>query len=312
MHQHGTPAVGARRMAIATGLTLAFVAFEAIAGIRAHSLALLSDAGHNFADASALAFSWYAIVVARRHATPTMTFGYHRVGVLAALANAASLVVIGILIFWEAYQRLRHPGDVDPAIMIGVAVIAIVLNAAIAVSLRAGAHDLNIRSAYVHMAGDALAAAGVVIGGVVVWRTHSLRADPLVSIVIGGLILLSSWDILRESVNVLMEAVPAHLDLDAVAGALRTLPDVIDVHHLHAWTISSGFLACSCHIVPRGASMAESQRLLTDAHRLLAARFHVDHSTIQIETSCPEASDNCAGPTNRGATHAHGDDHAAH
>ena len=289
-------AIGPGKMAAATAVTLAFVVVEIVAGIRSHSLALLSDAGHNVADASALALSWYAIVVARRRATAAMTFGYHRVGVLAAFANAASLVAIAGLIFWEAYERLRRPGDVDAAIMIAVAAVAIVMNVAIALSLRSGSDDLNVRSAYVHMAGDALAAAGVVAGGALVWKTHSPRVDPLVSIAIGGLIVWSSWDILRESVNVLMEGTPADLDLEAVEAALRQLPGVADVHHLHAWTISSGFVACSCHIVPRSASMNAAQRVLADAQRLLAARFDVRHATIQMETACPPGSENCSDP----------------
>ena len=282
---HSAEGIGSGRMATATGLTLLFVAGEAFAGWRAHSLALMSDAGHNFADAAALAFSWYAIVVARRAATTTMSFGYHRVGVLAALANAASLVVIGLLIFWEAFRRFQHPEPVDAAVMVGVASVAVVLNAAISWSLHGGKHDLNIRSAYMHMLGDALSAGGVVVAGVAAWRTGSQLMDPLVSLVIGALILWSSWSILQESVNVLLEGVPGDIDLPAVETALRRLPNVRDVHHLHAWTISSGFLACSCHIVPDVASMEGGDQLLKEAERLLASRFNFRHTTIQLETT---------------------------
>src|SRR5205085_11025037 len=183
----------------------------------AHSLALGSDPGHTFADPLALVLSWYGIWIARKPSTRQRTFGYHRVGIFAALVNAVSLVVIALLIFWEATDRLGHPQPVHSTPMIVVALIAIVMNTSISLWLRReAAHDLNVRSAYVHMLGDAISAAGVVIAGIVVALTGSYIADTLVSIVIGGLILWSSWGILKESISVLLEGIPAGITMTKV------------------------------------------------------------------------------------------------
>jgi cobalt-zinc-cadmium efflux system protein len=214
-----------------------------------------------------------------------MTFGYHRVGVLAALVNAASLVVIALIIFWEAISRVRQPERVDGAVMIAVAAVAVILNTAISLSLRKGRDDLNVRSAYLHMLGDAISAGGVVLAGLIVWVTGAHQADPIVSILIGLLILWSSWDILRESVTVLLEGVPGDVDVAAVESAIRAVPNVGDVHHIHAWTISSGFLACSCHVVPTVAGVEAQQRILDQVQRMLERQFDFHHTTIQVETT---------------------------
>ena len=281
-HHHG-PAPG-RSLAVSAGLTLAFVAGEAVAGYLANSLALLADAGHNFADALALLFSWYGVRAARRPADARRTFGSHRVGVLAALANAASLVVLALLVFWEAAQRLRAPEPVASGPMIGVALVAVVLNGLITFWLHGEAkHDLNVRSAYLHMLGDALSALGVVAAGAVVALTGWAAADPAVSLLIGGLILWSSWGILNESVNVLLEAVPAGLDLAELERAVKEIPGVLGVHDLHVWTIASGMVACSCHLVVAEQSVREGQQVLRAAAGLLRERFHVSHTTIQVE-----------------------------
>src|SRR6267154_5607070 len=205
-HDHGSILTG-RRLSLSIFITLTFVLLEAITGYFAHSLSLVSDAGHNFADALALILSWYGIWMARKPSTQQRTFGYHRVGIFAALVNAVSLVVIALLIFWEAADRLGHPQPVHSTPMIIVALIAIAMNTSISLWLRREAqHDLNVRSAYVHMVGDAISAAGVVVAGIVVAFTGTSFADPIVSILIGLLILWSSWGILRESVNVLLES----------------------------------------------------------------------------------------------------------
>src|SRR5437660_7638574 len=203
-HHHHHGAMTGRRMVFSIGLTVAFVLVETAAGFFSHSLALLSDAGHNFADALALLLAWYALGAARRPANASRTFGYHRVGILAALANAVTLVVIALLIFWEAFQRLRAPAPVQSGLMIGVALAALLMNTVISLWLRGEAkHDLNVRSAYLHMVGDALSSLGVVVAGIVVAVTGSAAADPAVSLLIGALILWSSGSILTEAVNVL-------------------------------------------------------------------------------------------------------------
>jgi cobalt-zinc-cadmium efflux system protein len=285
-HAHPGPhgAGTGRRLGLSAALTLAFVAAEAAAGWYANSLALLSDAGHNLADALALLLSWYAVRAARRPADARRTFGSHRVGILAALANAVSLVVMALWIFWEAAQRLRSPEPVQGGLMIGVALAAVVLNGVISLWLRREAeHDLNVRSAYLHMLGDALSALGVAAAGVVVALTGRAAADPVVSVLIGVLILGTSWGVLRESVDVLLEAAPAGLDMAALARAVRDVPGVLGLHDLHVWTVASGIVACSCHVVVAEQSVREGQQVLRAVTALLRGRFGVTHTTVQVE-----------------------------
>src|SRR2546425_2580734 len=244
-HDHGEALTG-RRLVLSIFLTLAFLAGEAITGYFAHSLSLLSDAGHNFADALALILSWYGIRIARRPSTAQRTFGYHRVGILAALVNAVSLVVVALLIFWEAIDRFRHPQPVQSTPMILVALIAVVMNSAISLWLKGAAkHDLNVRSAYLHMVGDAVSAAGVVAAGIVIGLTGAYIADATVSILIGMLILWSSWGILKESVNVLLEGIPKGVDMVKVEETIGSVHGVLAVHDLHVWTVGAGMICCS-------------------------------------------------------------------
>ena len=284
-HDHSSHAAqGGPRLGLSIALTLAFAAGEAFAGLSAHSLALVSDAGHNLSDALALIFSWFALRISRRPADHKQTFGYRRAGILAALANSVSLVVIALYIFWEAAKRLRSPEPVQSVPMIVVALVAIVLNGIISYWLRAHAKDdLNVRSAYLHMLGDAVSALGVVAAGIVVALTGATLADPIVSILIGLLILWSSWDVLAESLNVLMEGVPRGLDLGEIEGAICGVSDVDGVHHLHVWTIASGLVACSCHIVVTERSVRSGEQVLAAVAAMLEQRFHIHHTTIQVE-----------------------------
>jgi cobalt-zinc-cadmium efflux system protein len=287
-HGHPVPATG-HRLGLSIGLTLAFVLGEAIAGYRAQSLALISDAGHNLADALALVFSWSAIRLARRPADARLTYGYHRAGILAALANALSLVVVAFFIFWEAIERLMVPRPVEPGPMIVVALLAVVLNTIISVWLRGEArHDLNIRGAYLHMIGDAVSALGVVVAGILVALTGNPLADPIVSMIIGLLILVSSWGLLNESVNVLLEGVPKGLDMAALEQAVVEVPGVLGTHDLHVWTVGSGIVACSCHIVVTEQTVSSGQQVLRTVAEVLRERFRVAHTTIQVEV------ENCA------------------
>jgi cobalt-zinc-cadmium efflux system protein len=281
-----------RRMAAAVGLTLAFVTLEAVAGWLGRSLALLSDAGHNLADAAALGFSWYALRIAARPSHHGMTFGYHRVGVLAALVNSVSLVVIAVLIGWEAFGRIRHPEPASGGVMIAVASAAIVVNVVISFWLRRGAaHDINVRSAYLHMVGDAVSALGVVVAGVLVATTHSLMADPVVSLLIASLILYSSYGVLRESATVLLEGTPAGVDMPAVIGAIKSVAGVIDVHDLHVWMVGPGVVACSFHIIVAEQSIREGQQVLRAVVQDVEHRFNITHTTVQVEVEGCEATD---------------------
>jgi cobalt-zinc-cadmium efflux system protein len=284
-------------MAAAVGVTLAFVIAEALAGWFGRSLALLSDAGHNLADAAALGFSWYALVVARRKSHHGMTFGYHRVGVFAALINAVSLVVIAVVIGWEAVSRIRQPEAASGPLMIGVALAAIVVNLAIGSWLHRGAqHDMNVRSAYLHMIGDAVSAAGVVVAGVLVVWTGTLWADPIVSILIAGLILASSYGVLRASATVLLEGTPVGLDMPDVIATIKGVTGVIDVHDLHVWMVGPGVVACSCHIVVAEQSVREGQQVLRALVHEVKHRFHITHTTVQVEVEGCEANDMyCSG-----------------
>ena len=290
-HGHGVGTTG-RRLILSIIVTAAFVIGETIAGYFAHSLALLSDAGHNFSDALALVLSWYGIWMAQKPSTAKRTFGHHRVGILAALVNSVSLVVIALLIFWEAISRLRHPEPVHSTPMIIVALVAVLMNTLISLWLRNAARkDLNVRSAYLHMLGDAISAAGVVAAGVVVAFTGASIADPLVSILIGLLILWSSWTILKESVNVLLEAIPEGLNMEAVEQAISGVAGVEAVHDLHVWTVGSGIIACSCHITVEEQSVRSGQNVLRAVAEELEHDFGITHTTIQVEAEGCEEND---------------------
>jgi cobalt-zinc-cadmium efflux system protein len=292
-HSHDSSAMlTGRRLSLSIFVTLVFVLGEASAGYFSHSLALVSDAGHNFADALALVFSWYAIWIARRPSTAQRTFGYHRVGILAALINAVSLVVIALLIFWEAINLLRHPKPVHTIPMIVVALIAILINSTISLWLRSAAKkDLNLRSAYLHMLGDAISAAGVVAAGVVIALTGASIADPVVSILIGILILWSSWGILKESVNVLLEAIPEGMNMANVEETIGGVHGVLAVHDLHVWTIGSGMICCSCHIMVNEQSVRSGENVLREVTEELQHHFGIAHTTIQVEVEGCDPND---------------------
>ena len=290
-HDHGSTPTG-QRLALSTVITLAFVLAEATAGYFSHSLALMSDAGHNFADALALIIAWYGVWIAQKPSTARRTFGYHRVGTLAALVNSVSLVLIALLVFWEALERLRKPATVHSTPMIVVAAIAILMNTVISLWLRRDAKkDLNVRSAYVHMLGDAVSAAGVVVAGFVVAFTGASIADPLVSILIGILILWSSWGILKESVNVLLEAIPAGMNIAEVEQTIARVRGVLAVHDLHVWTIGSGMICCSCHVMVNEQSVRGGENVLRSVNEKLKHDFGIDHTTIQVEVEGCDPND---------------------
>jgi len=295
-HAHDAPQVSAATLGGAVALTLAFVLAEAIGGWWGNSLALLSDAGHNLADAATLGLSWYALWMAGKPSHERMTFGYHRVGVFAALINAVSLVLIALFIGWEGIERLRHPEPASGVLMIVLATVAIIVNLAISSRLHQGAkHDINVRSAYVHMIGDAVSAFGVVMAGIIIATTQWLLADPIVSLVIAALILYSSYGVLSESATVLLEGTPAGTDMPAVIDALKNVAGVLDVHDLHVWMVGPGVVACSCHIVVAEQSVREGQQVLRAVVRDIEQRFHITHTTVQVEVEGCDATDMYCG-----------------
>ncbi|BAS26571.1 cation diffusion facilitator family transporter [Limnochorda pilosa] len=283
-HVHGAGDHRNRRaLRWSLGITLAFLVLEAVGGWLANSLALLSDAGHMASDAAALGLSLFAFWFARRPAPAEKTYGYRRTEVLAALANAAGLLVISGLILHEAYRRLLEPPQVAGPLMLAVAVAGLAANLASAWMLHGGdwRENLNLRGAFLHVLGDLAGSVGAIGAAVIISFTGWNVVDPLVSGLIALLIVVSGWRLLRESLNVLMEGAPPNLSYQAVEQALCAQPGVAGVHDLHIWTITSGFPALSCHVVL--AREAAPQALLERLRGMLRDRFGLDHVTIQVE-----------------------------
>jgi cobalt-zinc-cadmium efflux system protein len=283
---HSHAATGAK-LRMALGLTAIILAVEIAAGIASHSLALLSDAGHVFTDLAALGLAWYATVQARRPADESKTFGYHRTGILAAMVNAATLLVIVLVIVFEAIQRFQHPQDVTPALMFAAAVVGIVINLYIGFSLHGeGGDNLNLRAAVLHVFGDVGAGVGVILGGIVILLTGWYAADAVVSLLIAALIARGAWDILRETIDILMEATPRDLD---VARMVRDMTDelgVRDVHDLHVWSISGGMRVLSAHVQMDDGPLSECESHLEAVNHMLRDRYDIHHTTLQIESGC--------------------------
>jgi cobalt-zinc-cadmium efflux system protein len=291
-HNHRNPpdllADGARstvvRLAAALITTLAFVVFEALAGIYANSLALLTDAAHNLTDVAALALSWYALRASTRPASPSKTYGYHRAGILAALVNSSTLGIIALGVFYQAYRRIVTPVAVEEDVLIGVAVIAFLVNAGTAWLVRPGSgRDLNLRSAFVHLAGDTLSTVGAVVAGVLIKVTGWEILDPIVSILIAGLILWNAWVILRETVEILLEGAPRGLDVGALASDILRTKGVLGVHDLHVWSIAADRRAISAHILIEDAPLGQTGDILRRLNELLFHDYGIVHSTLQLE-----------------------------
>jgi cobalt-zinc-cadmium efflux system protein len=289
-HAHSHASSGdrgiARSLTIALAITVVLLVGELAGGLMANSLALLADAGHVFTDAGALILSLFVTWLARQPGKPGKTYGYLRWEILAALFNAASLLVISVWIVVEALMRFRHPEPVVGSLMLWVAVGGLVANA-VAVKVLHGSHthNLNVRAAYLHILGDMLASAGTVIAAIVVRYAGWMGADPAASLVTTLLIIVGAWRLLRESVDVLLEAAPAHIALDAVRGAIASVDGVESVHDLHVWTVTSGVVAMSAHVVVREPE--QHQDVLEQALELLR-KMDIHHATLQLERSTIE------------------------
>jgi len=263
------------------GLTAVFMVAEVVGGILSGSLALLADAGHMLTDVAALVLSLFAMQLARTPPTTKRTFGYVRLEILAALVNGAALLVISGFILLEAWQRLREPIEIDGVVMLSVAAVGLVVNIIGASLLHAHAHDnLNMRGAYLHVLGDLLGSVGAIGAGAVVLLTGWAPIDPLVSAGIAALILYSAWNLVREATDVLLESVPGHVDMDAILDDLAGIPGLGDVHDVHVWTLTSGFVALSAHGVIDDP--AEHTRIL-DAVKERMRAHGIEHVTFQIE-----------------------------
>ena len=284
-HHHGAASSRvSRKLIVATIVTTLFVAFELAVGFVSGSLALLGDALHNFTDALALALALFAVTLERRPPTAAKSFGYQRAGVLAAFINAATLVALTLFFFVEAISRFRHPRPVDSTAMLITAAVALLMNGAITAWLHEdGRHDINIRGAVLHMLGDAISSAGIIVAALVIRATGASVWDPAISVFIGALILWSSWGILRETMNLLLEGTPSGIDPDAVTRAIDGIDGVNGVHHLHIWALAPSRPALSCHIMVGDVPLKTTGALLAQITELLAHDYAIAHTTVQFE-----------------------------
>jgi cobalt-zinc-cadmium efflux system protein len=265
-------------------LTGAVLVFEAIGGVLSGSLALISDAGHMLTDLLALVLSLMAVRIAALPATPAKTWGYHRLEILTALLNGALLLCLSSWLLYRAFRRLLEPVPVEGTLMTGVAVAGLLANlVSVAVLSRAG-HSLNLKAARMHVIGDALSSLGVVVAGVVIAFTGWHRIDPVVAAVIAVVIIAGAVRLVREAVDVLLEATPAGIDLDAVGGAIGAIPGVVEVHDLHVWSITTGLPALSGHVRVADPDRRDPDELLNRIKRVLRDRFGIVHTTIQVES----------------------------
>jgi cobalt-zinc-cadmium efflux system protein len=283
VHSHSEARNPAGVLRFALLLTLGYIVLTVVAGIRAHSLALLSEAGHNVSDFLALALSLGAVYLQARPPNPHKTFGYQRAGVLAAFVNAAALVIIAGLIFYEAWQRLVNPEPVRAPLMIVVAAVGVAMNGAIAFLLHRSGNDVNIRSALLHMLGDTFSTAAVILGGWAILATGKSWIDPALSFGIGVLILWSSFGIIRETLNILLEGTPRGMKVERVAEEVLKIDGVREVHDLHIWSLGSDSHALSCHIRIEDIPPSVSERILREVQQRLRQQFRIQHTTIQFE-----------------------------
>lgn len=293
VHGAGSPT---RVLKISLAVTLAYIVLLVIAGIRAHSLALLSEAGHNLSDFLALLLSLVAVYFQARPANSSKTYGYQRAGVLAALVNAGSLVVVSFLIFYEALRRLQHPEHVEASVMMWVAAAGVAMNGAIALLLFRSGGDVNIRSALLHEVGDTVSTAAVIVGGWAILASGNYWIDSALSLGIGVLILWSGFGIVRETLNILLEGTPRGMKLEKIASTIRGVEGVNDVHDLHVWSIGSETHALSCHISIADIPPSVSERILRDVKERLLRDFRIDHTTIQFEHVICEVAHGCVIP----------------
>ena len=290
-HHHHTPTdphagshQARKRLVISLIITLSFVLIEAAAGYFSNSLALLSDAGHNLTDAITLGLSWFAMKISLRPANSQKTFGYHRAGILIAVVNASTLFFIAVSILHEAYDRFTNPQVVNAPILIWVGLLALLVNAVTAGIIWRDSHnDLNIRSAFVHLMGDVFSTIGAVAAGILIFFTGWSWLDPLVSVFIAGLIIYNTWGVLREGVNILLESTPSDVNLDQMITDLLSIKGVVGIHDLHVWSINKDLRTLSAHVETFDQPISEGDQIKKDVRTLLFDRYHIKHSTLQLE-----------------------------
>ena len=311
MHMVASPNGKMQRvLQVSMVLTLAYVGATLYFGLRAHSLALISEAGHNVSDLLAIALSFVAVYFQARPATDQKTFGYQRAGVLAAFVNAVTLVVLSAWIAIEAIHRIAAPIQVQPRLMMYVAAAGVLMNGTVATLLWRFSRDVNIRSVFLHMLGDTLSTAAVIAGGAAILFSGLPWIDPVLSIIIAGMILWSSVGIIRETLNILLEGTPRNLQLGEVREAMAAVAGVLDVHDLHIWSLGSNSHALSCHVLIEDMPPSRSDHILHKVNHVLGDRFHVHHTTVQFEhMSCAISGTGCVIPVD-GHLHDHAHHHA--
>jgi len=273
-----------QRLSLSLFLTLAFVMLEAGAGIFANSLALLTDAAHNLTDVIALGLTWFAIRITAQPANAQKTYGYHRAGILVALLNSTTLALISLGIFYEAYRRFKSPPDVQSNILIGVGLIAVMINLVTALLVHRGSeHDLNLRSAFVHLMGDVLSTVGAVIAGVIIYFTDANWLDPLVSVLIGFLILYNAWGILRDAVDILLEATPRDVNLKNMVDDIIQVDGVLGIHDIHVWSLTQSLRTMSAHILTDDRHISAGAPIQRQIGEILQHRYNIVHATLQLE-----------------------------
>ena len=272
------------RLSLSLWITLAFVLVEAAAGLFANSLALLTDAAHNLTDVLALGLSWYAVWLSSRPATNRRTYGNHRAGILVALFNSTTLVLISFGIFYEAYRRFMAPPDVRSEVLIGVGLIAILVNLVTALLIRRGSEgDLNLRSAFTHLMGDVMSTIGAVIAGVIIYFTNANWLDPFVSVLIGFIIIYNAWGILRETVEILLESTPRDLDMQSMVDEIKSIDGVLGVHDLHVWSLTKNLRTMSAHVLTENLSISDGAEIQSNINEMLSRRYNISHATLQLE-----------------------------
>lgn len=307
-HEHGhdhdsdhglrhVPAGGKQDLLIALAITLLMMVAEVIGGLLSNSLALLSDAGHMLTDNLALLLSFFAMTFASMPATERQTFGFYRLEILAAFVNGIVLVLISLYIMYQAYLRMVHPQPVQGMLMLVVAIIGLIANIIGALFLFKHSHSsLNIRGAYLHIIGDALSSVAVVIGGVIILYTGWYLIDPILSIMISLVIIYGAWSLVKESVNILLESAPAHINIDTIAVEIAKIKGVREAYHIHLWTITSGVYALSAHVLIDDRLVSSSRELNDRIRTLLSEKFKVIHSTIQLECEKCDMNPSCSLP----------------
>ncbi len=277
-HSHST-----KQLTLALAITASWFVIELAGGIYANSLALLADAAHMLTDLAALGLSLFALKISTRPATHEMTYGYLRAEILAALANGIFLVLIGLFIFYESYQRFLTPPEIKSVPMLIVAATGLLANLATAALLyKSRRENLNLRGAFLHVLGDTLGSIGAIAAGIIILLWQWRMADPIVSVVVGGLVIFSSYELVKESVDILLEATPGHLKIPQILSDLGSLKSVVSVHDLHVWAITAEVPAMSCHIVLKAGE--DGSATLAVLSRLMQEKYGIEHTTIQIES----------------------------